>query len=74
MATATSDTCCVEQIGETAGDIWKALSLKGPLTLSKLAKEIDAPRDLIMQGVGWLAREDKVTIEEEVRSRVVSLK
>ncbi len=74
MATATSDLCCIEQIGETAGDIWKALSLKGPLSLAKLAKEVDAPRDLIMQGVGWLAREDKVTIEEEVRSRVVSLK
>ncbi len=74
MATATSDTCCVEQVGETAGEIWKVLSLKGPLSLAKLAKEVDGPRDLIMQGIGWLAREDKVTIEEELRSRVVSLK
>jgi len=74
MATATSDTCCVQQIGETAGDIWKALSLKGPLSLAKLAKEVNAPRDLVMQGVGWLAREDKVTIDEESRTRVVSLK
>ena len=34
----------------------------------------DAPRDVVMQGLGWLAREDKVNIEEEARSRVVSLK
>lgn len=74
MATATSDTCCVQQIGETAGDIWKALSLKGPLSLAKLAKEVDAPRDLVMQGVGWLAREGKITVEEEARTRVVALK
>lgn len=74
MATATPDTCCVQQIGETAGEIWKVLSLKGPLSLAKLAKEVDAPRDMIMQGVGWLAREDKINIDEEVRSRVVSLK
>jgi hypothetical protein len=45
-----------------------------PLTIAKLVKEIDAPRDVVMQGLGWLAREGKVNIEEEARTRVVSLK
>ncbi|NOX53912.1 MAG: hypothetical protein GXP27_05630, partial [Planctomycetes bacterium] len=40
---------------------------------SKLARHINAPRDLVMQGVGWLAREGKVTFHEGTRSRVISL-
>ena len=65
---------CITQIGETAGIIWQVLNAKGPLTIAKLVKEIDAPRDVVMQGLGWLAREDKVNIEEEARTRLVSLK
>jgi len=72
MATATVNSC-VEQIGETAGLIWHTLADEGPMSIAKLVKEIDAPRDLIMQGLGWLAREDKIIIEEEARSRVVAL-
>jgi hypothetical protein len=62
------------QIGETAGAIWRVLTDHGPLSLTKLVKAIDAPRDLIMQGIGWLAREDKIEIDETSRGRVVSLK
>jgi hypothetical protein len=51
------------------------LDVKGPQTLTKLVKELDdAPRDVIMQAIGWLAREDKLEIEEEGRSRIVSLR
>lgn len=64
----------VMQIGETAGAIWQTLNEQGPLSLTKLVKAIDAPRDLIMQGLGWLAREDKIEIDETSRGRVVSLK
>ncbi len=69
-----SSMSCITQIGETAGMIWQILNEKGPLTIAKLVKEISAPRDVVMQGLGWLAREDKINIEEEARSRVVSLK
>jgi hypothetical protein len=65
---------CITQIGETAGMIWQILNSKGSLTIAKLVKEIDAPRDVVMQGLGWLAREDKISIDEEARTRVVSLK
>ena len=60
-------------IGETAGAVWHLLSDHGPLALSKIPKEVDAPRDVVMQAIGWLAREDKLRIEEEGRSRIVSL-
>ena len=47
---------CVTQIGETAGLIWSALSEQGPLSMAKLVKMIDRPRDTVMQALGWLAR------------------
>jgi hypothetical protein len=65
--------CGIAQIGETAGEVWRALSEKGPLTTSRLVKEIDAPRDVVMQAIGWLAREDKIDIEEG-RTRTVTLR
>jgi DNA-binding transcriptional ArsR family regulator len=63
----------VEQIGETAGEIWGALAEKGPLSMARLVRAVGQPRDVVMQGLGWLAREGKVSIEEEGRSRIVSL-
>jgi hypothetical protein len=66
--------CCVGQIGDTAGDVWRLLDRKGPQSMAKLVKEIEAPRDVVMQALGWLAREDKITIEEESRTKVVSLR
>ena len=73
MATVTTNSC-VDQIGEIAGQVWHALEDNGPMSLAKLSKAVEGPRDLIMQAVGWLAREDKVEIEETSRGRVVSLK
>jgi hypothetical protein len=74
MATAIRESC-LSEIGETAGKVWHLLDVKGPQTLTKLVKELDdAPRDVIMQAIGWLAREDKLEIEEEGRSRIVSLR
>ena len=64
---------CVEQIGETAGIVWHVLEDQGPLSMAKLVKAADQHRDLVMLAVGWLAREDKVIIEENSRGRVVSL-
>ena len=61
------------QIGSVAGMIWHFLDVHGPVTLSKLAKEIDAPRDAVMQGVGWLAREGKIRFDETPRSRTITL-
>lgn len=72
MATV-SEISATASIGETAGKIWRYLEINGAATFAQLAKEVDAPRDLIMQGVGWLAREGKVSIEESARRKFVSL-
>ena len=62
-----------EKIGETAGQVWQALDTQGPQKITQLVKEMNAPRDLVMQALGWLAREEKIAIEEQSRSRFVSL-
>ena len=67
-------TSPVVQIGETAGLVWEALRDNGPLSLAKTVKVVGRPRDLVMQALGWLAREDKICIEEDGRSRIVSLR
>ena len=72
MATAPS-VSSIEQIGETAGQVWHVLNESGPLTLTKLTKEVGAPKDLVMQALGWLAREDKIAIEEDGRTKTISL-
>ena len=72
MATAPSISH-VAHIGETAGVVWAILHENGPLTVAKLVKAVGAPRDIVMQALGWLARENKVWIEEDGRSRIVRL-
>jgi hypothetical protein len=72
MATA-SPVCCVERIGEVAGLVWQTLSDQDKLSTAKLVKEVGEPRDIVMQAVGWLAREGKITIEDDGRNRKVSL-
>jgi hypothetical protein len=73
MATA-GPIACVSHIGDTAGTVWKVLAENGPLSMAKLVKAVGEPRDTVMQALGWLAREDKIWIDEEGRSRVVSLR
>jgi hypothetical protein len=66
---------CVSEIGEAAGRLWHVLDVKGPQTVAKLVKEMDdIPRDVVMQAMGWLAREDKLEMEEDGRTRIVSLR
>ena len=77
MATAISSNetmTCLEQIGEAAGQVWHTLSESGPISITKLAKAVDAPRDVVMQAIGWLAREGKIEIDEQGRSRTVCLR
>ncbi|MEM8944033.1 MAG: winged helix-turn-helix domain-containing protein [Planctomycetota bacterium] len=72
MATVDNSSL-VDQIGETAGAVWHTLLEHGQLTITQLAKEVDAPRDRVMQALGWLAREDKIRVEETSRRKVISL-
>lgn len=72
MAICT-ETNASQQIGEIAGAVWQALEQNGPMSFTKLAKEIDAPRDFVAFGLGWLAREDKISFDETGRTRIIQL-
>ena len=63
----------VSQIGDAAGVVWHTLEAAGETTFAKLVKETGLPRDLVMQAIGWLAREDKITIDES-RTRKIALR
>jgi len=57
----------VPKIGETAGKVWKFLDENGEASLSQLKKGVKADPNLILQAIGWLAREDKLRIEKKER-------
>jgi hypothetical protein len=69
----TVSVSSVARIGETAGRVWQMLSDNGPTTMAKLAKAVGEPRDIVMQAVGWLAREGKIAIDDNHRTPMVSL-
>lgn len=72
MATEICDA--VTEIGEAAGLVWHYLDEEGPTLLTRLVKRAGPPRDLVMQALGWLAREDKLVFEQSGRRRLVRLR
>ena len=53
------------QIGEAAGQIWHYLAEHGEATLPQLQRGTTLPERLLLMGVGWLAREDKLCFVQE---------
>jgi len=64
----------LEQIGDTAGSVWRALESRGPQSLGALKKNVKAPGDLVLMAVGWLAREEKLALEQKGRTQLLRLK
>ena len=73
MSVATTKDC-VSEIGEVAGLVWHTLSSEDAMSPARLSRTVKAPRDVVMQAVGWLAREGKVSIEEKPRGRFISVR
>jgi Winged helix-turn-helix domain (DUF2582) len=61
-------------IGEVAGEVWGLLANGEAQTLAAIKKSIDAPADLVVAAVGWLAREDKLAFTTSGRTVKLSLK
>lgn len=64
----------IQEIGETAGKVWKFLNEKGEANLTQLKKGVKADLNSILQAIGWLAREDKLRIEKKGRFTTYLLK
>ncbi|MGE5279640.1 MAG: winged helix-turn-helix domain-containing protein [Deltaproteobacteria bacterium] len=64
----------ITEIGIIAGDIWHYLDAHGPVTLSRLVRELDRSRELVFMSVGWLAREGHVILTAEGKDYRVALR
>ena len=64
----------MEQIGTSAGEIYNYLNTNGTTTFFLFLKELDLKGNFADLGLGWLAREDKVSISKKGTSVSVSLK
>lgn len=62
-----------EAIGNAAGNVWHILNEEGPKSLAALKSAVDAPSDLVVAGVGWLAREGKLRFEAKGRTTQIGL-
>ena len=64
----------IQSIGYTAGKVWKLLNEKGEANLNQLKKGVKADPNLVLQAIGWLAREDKLLIKKKDRFIMYALK
>ena len=62
------------EIGDAAGMIWQYLNEHGQTTLGELRQGTKLSDQLLLMGVGWLAREGKVSIVQQGRTVKVSLR
>ncbi len=61
-----------DEIGAAAGATWRQLHEHGELTPAKLKQRTKLPEQLLLLGLGWLAREGKVRfVREAVVARLV---
>ena len=72
MTQSTFADC--EDIGTAAGVVWGFLNDNGATSLTALIKGTDLPKELALQAIGWLAREDKLVFEKTLRGRLIVLK
>ena len=73
-AAATPELPTVERVGLTAGSIWHYLSENGATPVSKLVAALSEEEKIIQRSIGWLAQEDKITIDTTNRIETIALK
>ena len=62
-----------EKVIEAAGKTWRFLGQNGQTNVSQLAKSLKEKDEVILQALGWLAREDKIDYTVKNRRTFVSL-
>ena len=63
-----------EQVGLAAGSIWHYLAENGATSVAKLVNELSEEEKIIQRSIGWLAQEDKITLDVVNRVETLSLK
>jgi len=70
----TPELAVEERIGLTAGDIWRYLAEQGATPVAKLVKDLTEEEKIIQRSLGWLAKEDKITLTVIDRIETLALK
>lgn len=58
----------LDNIGIIAGEIWRYLEKNEEASVGKLTQGLKQTDRMILLGLGWLAREDKLKIEKRQRA------
>ncbi len=61
-------------IGEVAGIVWQYLDKNGPSSVNKIMTETGISKNEVQRAIGWLSKEDKLSIEMVGRAETLSLK
>lgn len=62
-----------EQVIETAGKAWRLLGQQGEADIATISKSLKENDRVVLQAIGWLAREDKINYAEKNNKIFVSL-
>ena len=62
-----------EKVIEAAGKTWRFLGQNGQTSVSQLPKSLKEKDEVVLQALGWLAREDKIDYTVKNRRTFVSL-
>jgi hypothetical protein len=71
---ATPEITVSEQVGLAAGSIWHYLAKNGATSVAKLVNELSEEEKIIQRSIGWLAQEDKITLNVVNRVETLALK
>ena len=71
---ATPEKTIPERVGLTAGHIWHYLADNGATSVAKLVRELPEEEKIIQRSIGWLAQEDKITLDTIDRVETLTLK
>ncbi|MCA9743552.1 MAG: winged helix-turn-helix domain-containing protein [Deferribacteres bacterium] len=63
-----------QSIGEMAGKVWHELNENGEMTAAKLKTKLKTDAFTLNAALGWLAREDKVSLAKSGNTVKASLK
>jgi hypothetical protein len=62
-----------EKVIEIAGKTWRYLGQNGETNVNQLPKVLKEKDEVVLQALGWLAREDKINYATKNRRTFVSL-
>ena len=64
----------INTISEAAGIVWHYLDKNGASSVNKVTTESGLSRNDVQRAIGWLSKEDKLSIEMVGRAETLSLK